>query len=201
MQLSVTGKQVDVSDSFRSHAGQVLSTTVDKYFGNAMECSVVLSREAHFVRADISVHVGRGIQLRGHAAAADAYAAFDGAAQRIGKRLRRHKRRLRDHRRGDIASRELILAQQYVLASPSDDEADEGSAGTTGDNPIVIAEMTTEIETLSLEEAVMRLDLGDHPALLFHNKSLGRLNMIYRRPDGNIGWVDPVGGAAGPAAG
>ena len=187
MQLTVTGKQLDVGDSLRDHVADSLAGLFDKYFGTAIEATVVLSREAHRYRAQISAHVGRNITMASEAAAEAPYAAFDSAAEHLGKRLRRHKRRLRDHHRQPV---EVEPAQQYVLAAG--EEASENDAGA-GDAPAIIAEMAAEVPTLSVGEAVMRLDLADGGAIMFRNRAHGGLNMVYRRPDGNVGWVDPQG--------
>lgn len=188
MHVTVTGKQIDVGDALRHHAEAVLEDIADKYFGNAIEAHVVFSREAHLIRADVQVHIGRGILVRSEGEAGDAYAAFDGAAERIGKRLRRYKRRLRDHHAHDKARALAEPAGRSVaLQSPGDDAAnpDDDEA-----QPIVIAEMDTPIPDLSVSEAVMRLDLADLPALLFFNSARGTLNVVYRRRDGNVGWID-----------
>jgi ribosomal subunit interface protein len=186
MQLSVKGKQLDVGDAFRAYASDSLTRILGKYFGDAIEVGVTLSREGHRHRAVVAAHVGRGIQIQAQGEADDPYPAFDTAAEHLAKRLRRHKRRLRDHHKNGthVAS---LPAQQYILAGESEMAADGDGA------PAVIAEMATEISSLTVSEAVMRLDLGDLPALLFRNGAHGGLNMIYRRPDGNIGWIDPRG--------
>lgn len=186
MQLTVKGKQLDVGDALRSHIADSLTGVFGKYFGNPIEATVVLSREAHLYRAQISVHVGRGILLQGQVDADQPYAAFDAAAEKVGKRLRRYKRRLRDHHRSQI---ETQRAQHYVLA-PEPEEHAEDAVELDG-KPAVIAEMVSEIPTLSVSEAVMRLDLADEGAIMFRNMAHGGLNMVYRRADGNVGWVDP----------
>jgi ribosomal subunit interface protein len=189
MQLTVTGKQIDVGDALRDHVADSLAGLFDKYFGSAIEATVVLSRDAHRFRAQISAHVGRGITMGSEAAAEAPYAAFDSAAEHLGKRLRRHKRRLRDHHRQAV---EAEPARQYVLAAGDAAAADDEPVAGDG-APAIIAEMATEVPTLSVGEAVMRLDLADGGALMFRNRAHGGLNMVYRRPDGNIGWVDPQG--------
>lgn len=190
MQCTVTGKQVDIGSALRSHVEKSLLSTVTKYFDRAMEANVVFSRNAHNFHTDISVHVGRGILLQGKAEADDPYAAFNSAADHIAKRLRRYKRRLRDHHKSVDRSEETLAAQQYILANES--EAAESDAEDAADH-VVVAEMTTDIPVLTVSEAVMRLNLADLPAMMFRNEAHGGLNMIYRRPDGNIGWVDPRG--------
>ncbi|MDR6289690.1 ribosomal subunit interface protein [Inquilinus ginsengisoli] len=187
MQLTVRGKQIDVGDALRTHVSDALTSTTAKYFNNAIEANVVFSRNAHLIRSDLSVHVGRNILLQSNAEAESPYHAFDAAANKLAKRLRRYKRRLRDHHNGD--GQPSLAAQAYILEAESE-EIHEGDEPT---QPIVIADVSTTIESLTVLQAVMRLDLGDLPALMFRNQALGRLNMVFRRPDGNIGWVDPKG--------
>ena len=189
MQVTVTGKQIDVGDSLRSHAEAATTTIVEKYFGRAIEAHVVFSRERHLFLSVISVHAGRGLTVQCHASSADAYAAFDDATVRLEKQLRRYKRRLRNHHKGNREEEPPAPeATDYVLAQgeeepPSDDGKEQ--------QPLVIAEMRTSIPQLSVSEAVMRLDLADLPALLFRNSKHGNLNLVYRRRDGNVGWIDP----------
>jgi ribosome hibernation promoting factor len=151
---------------------------------------VAFSRERHAFVADISVHAGRGLLVQCQGRADEAYAAFDGAANRLEKQLRRYKRRLRNHHKGAKAGEgpepEPQPATEHVLA-----HGDETEPASDGDQPLIIAEMRTGIPQLSVSEAVMRLDLAELPALLFRNSKHGNLNMIYRRRDGNVGWVDP----------
>lgn len=186
MKISVTGKQFDVGDSLRHHAEAMTAVTVNKYFDRAIEAHVVFLRERHLVRAELSVHAGRGLTVQCGGESGDAYAAFDIAAERLDTRLRRYKRRLRNHHaRARENEGEAQLATAYVLAADHDKEPD------AQDLPLVIAEMKTSIPRLSVSDAVMQLDLSDMPALLFHNSARGNLNLVYRRRDGNIGWIDP----------
>jgi ribosomal subunit interface protein len=195
MQLSVRGKQLDIGEALRSYVEGSLDHILSKYFGNAIEASVTVSREAHLYRVVVSAHVGRHIKLEAEGEADQAYPAFDAAAERLSKRLRRYKRRLRDHHKDSNYDHEVLPAQQYILSggSGSDSESGEDEEG----QPVVVAEMTTEISSLTVSEAVMRMDLADLPAMLFRNRAHGGLNMIYRRPDGNIGWIDPRGNRSG----
>ena len=188
MQLTVTGKQLDVGDALRRHVADSLEGILGKYFGSAIDASVILSREAHFYDAQLSVHIGRGIMLQSGAAADAPYLAFDEAAERLAKRLRRYKRRLRDHHR---AAAEGEQASQYVLAAEPDEDAGDAPADNGVDGHLVVAEMQTEVPTLTVSEAVMRLDLANDTAMLFRNRAHGGLNLVYRRTDGNFGWVDP----------
>jgi ribosomal subunit interface protein len=194
MQLTVTGKQVDVGDALRRHVESALDSLLDKYFGAAIEAHAVFAREGHLIQVEISLHIGRGIVINSGAAAADHYPAFDAAAERLAKQLRRYKRRLRDHHGKAHASVERAeTARSFVLA-PIDEEAEaDADAGTVdGASPVVIAEMSTEMPRLTVGEAAMRLDLADAPVLLFRNRTHGELNLVYRRGDGNIGWIDPA---------
>lgn len=188
MQLSVKGKQIDVGEALRQHVETQLTETVGKFFGDSLEAQVAFSREAHLFRADITVHAGRGITLHSNGAAAEPYPAFDQAIERMTERLRRHKNRLKKHQPRESES---VVAQAFVLNAAQDDAADTGA-----DNPVIVAEMTTPIEMLTVSEAVMRLDLAELPALMFRNSANGGLNMIYRRADGHIGWIDPPQGGA-----
>ena len=192
MQLTVTGKQVDVGDALRRHVESALDSLLDKYFGAAIEAHAVFAREGHLIHVEISLHIGRGIVINSGAAAADHYPAFDAAAERLAKQLRRYKRRLRDHHGKAHASVERAeTARSFVLA-PIDEEAEADAGTVDGASPVVIAEMSTELPRLTVGEAAMRLDLADAPVLLFRNRTHGELNLVYRRGDGNIGWIDPA---------
>jgi ribosome hibernation promoting factor len=197
MQLSVTGKQIDVGDALRVHVASSLDAVLGKYFGAAIEAHVVFAREAHLIRAELSIHIGRGIVVNGHAAATDYYAAFDAASGHIAKQLRRYKRRLRDHhkaRQSTIAAESAEQARSYILAPMEDEAESEGgdeAPGTSGwGAPVIIAEASTELPRLTVGEAVMRLDLANVPVLLFRNRAHGELSLVYRRGDGNIGWIE-----------
>lgn len=200
MQVTVKGKQLDVGDALRTHVKDQLASMVGKYFGNPMEATVILSKDAHLYKADIQVHVGRGILLQSNAEATEPYPAFDDAAEKVAKRLRRYKRRLKDHHeRTTLNQLPVQPARKYILEAEIDrddheDHADDVPvAESNGHQGIVVAEMETAIEMLTVSEAVMRMDLAELPAMMFRNRAHGGLNMIYRRTDGNFGWVDPVG--------
>ena len=182
---------MDLGERLRRHVEARLNDGVAKYFDHALDSHVVFEPEGPLVRADISVHVGRGIQVQGHGAAEDAQNAFDLAMERIAKRLRRNKRRLRDHHRksGSARREEALTAQHVILADPGDRTDEE----TDGDSPLVIAETVSEIESMTVGEAVMRIDLAAQPVVVFRNAAHGGLNVIYRRGDGNLGWLDPSG--------
>ncbi len=187
MNLTVSGKQIDVGDSLRAHVERELVSAVEKYFGRAVEGSVVFSRDGYQFRADVSVHIGRNIMVQSQGMATDAYAAYEIAGDRVAKRLRRYKRRLRDHHQKTGRNGEDQSARYLVLAAESEEAPEPAEPG-----PAIVAEMRTDIPTLTVGEAVMRLDLAQQPALMFRNSANGLMNMVYRRTDGNIGWVDPA---------
>ena len=184
MDISIKGKQLDVGDAMRGYAEDQLNSAVSKYFDRALDATVILSKEGRLFRAEISVHAGRGMVMQGGGQAGDLYPAFDGALDRITKRLRRYKRRLRDHHKGHGGS-ETLSAQYSIIAAEDDEQPVE-------EHPTIIAEMPHEIATLTVGDAVMRLDLSANPVMMFRNKATGGLNVVYRRTDGNIGWIDPV---------
>jgi len=183
MDISIQSKHVDVGDALQSHARDNLDHTVTKYFNRALNASVTFSKDGHAFRADISVHAGRGLSMQGSATNDDAYAAFDLSLERIAKQLRRYKRRLNDHHKG--TQEEPLVAQQFVIAPEQEDEISEDA------QPVIIAEIPHEISSLSVSEAVMRMDLADAPLMVFCNSAHGGINVVYRRSDGNIGWIDP----------
>jgi ribosomal subunit interface protein len=189
MKISVTGRHMNVGESLRDHASGKLKESAEKYFRFPVEGHIVFDRHNHGFQADIQVHVSRNIIVQGHGEADDAYIAFDLALSRINGRLRRYKTRLKDSRSGPSHQEmaEMFEASNYVLAGA----AHESASDEAPDQPLVIAEMTTAIETLTVAEAVMRMDLSGYPVVVFLNRANNALNVVYRRPDGNIGWIDP----------
>ncbi|MCK5517826.1 MAG: ribosome-associated translation inhibitor RaiA [Alphaproteobacteria bacterium] len=184
MHLTVKGKQLDVGDALRTHVREQLIHTVKKYFRDPIEATVIFSKEKnHLFKADISIHVSGGIVLQTEHEANDPYPAFDVAAQRLSKRLGRYKDKLRDHRRNEPAE----LTATYTTIKADDSEAEGGT------EPVVIAELEMQVQTLAVADAVMLLELGNMPALMFRNAKHGSLNTVYYRKDGNIGWIDPDG--------
>lgn len=194
MQLLVSGKQLDVGESLRRHVSDAIAASAERYFGGAIEAKVVFQRERHAFRADISLHVARGILVQAHGDAADPYVAFDQAAERLDKRLRRHKRRLVARRKEKTDETPPESAPHYVLAVESEEaDADAPPVADKADAaPAVVAELSVDIPVLSVSDAVMSLDLGDLPVLMFRNRAHGGYNVVYRRADGTIGWIDPA---------
>jgi len=182
MQISVRAKQVRLGDGFRTHVAERLEAGIGKYFDDAIEATVQVAREAHQFRVDCAVHVGSGISAQAHAVTGSARDSFEAAVERLEKQLRRQKRYLRDHHR-----------RAKAVPAPAPAERDEAPAG-----PMIIAETGDNVATLSVGAAARRL--GSEPALLFKNGAHGGLNLVYRRADGNIGWIDLFDGSAAKAA-
>jgi ribosomal subunit interface protein len=193
MQITVSGKQVDLSDALQTRVAQQLDTIAGKYFDHALEAHVTFSRARSFFTCDINVHAARGLTLRGEGEAADANSAFDDAAEHIAKRLRRYRRRVNEHAR-DAAHRERPqAARQYILRQEEEQtQAQELGTVQAATYATVIAEAPAEISVLTVGDAVMRMDLADQPVMMFRNSASGELNVVYRRSDGNIGWIDPA---------
>jgi ribosomal subunit interface protein len=187
MQLFVSGKHLDVGESLRAHVAEALSAAVERHFGHAIEGKAMFGHEGHGFRADVHVHVARGLVVQSHGVASDPYVAFDAALERLETRLKRYKGKFesRHRAREEPAAAE---ADSYVLA---EDQAGDAAGG----KPAIVAEAKTVLLHLSVGDAVARMDLADQAFYLFVNRTHGGLNVVYRRSDGAIGWIDP-----GPAA-
>jgi ribosomal subunit interface protein len=193
MTLRISGKSISVGDALRGRVSERTDEVLRKYFDGNYSGHITLSKDGFGFRTDCALHLDSGITLEADSNAADAYASADQALAQIEKRLRRYKSRLKDRsaRKSHaeaVAMVELTLnAPSYVIEAPAgDDEHDE-----TGYSPVIIAEATTSLKRLSVSEAVMELDLTGAACIVFQHGSSGRVNIIYRRPDGNVGWVDP----------
>ena len=193
MQLTVSGKQVDLSDALRVHVEEHLDTITAKYFDHALEANVTFSKARSFFTCDINMHAGRGITVRGEGEAGDARAAFEDAAEHIAKRLRRYRRRVSEHARDAGSRAKPESGRQYVLRA--EDGADAAPGKPDGEHAdlhaTIIAESDAPIEAFSVRDAVMRMDLAFQSVLMFRNTKNGQFNVVYRRPDGHVGWIDP----------
>ena len=191
MQITVSGKQIDVGAALRTHVEDHLVAAVSKYFDRPVDAHVVFSREGHEFTCDSSVHLPTGLTAQAHASSDDVYVAFEQATDRIEKQLRRHKRRLKDHHLSRKQPIEVGEAASYVLRGY--EEGGEDDAGPVdGEQPVIVAEMTMPIKRLTVGEAVMQMELAHAPFLMFRNDASGRINLVYQRDDGNVGWVDPA---------
>lgn len=187
MDIRVSGHQVETGAALQEHVAERLGGIVDKYFDRAISSHVTFGKApAHAFRCDIVTHVMQGLILKAQAEAHDAHQALDAAATKIEKQLRRYKRRLNDrHEQAAHAQREEEAAYTIFAA------AEEPEETNSSDAPPIIAETSTDIPTYSVADAVMMLDLRDTNALFFKNAGTERHNMVYRRQDGSIGWVEP----------
>ena len=184
MQVQITGKKIDISEALRTQAENKIQEISQKYALTPLECSVTFSKTGHMIKCDIEMHLAREIYVRAHEETLDAYLSIEQAIETFEKRLRRHKKRLIDHYKKRDIKYDKIPAAQYVINAQLDQENEE-------DNPLVIAEMKTNIPTLTVSDAVMHLDLSDEQAILFNNEARNQLNVVYRRPDGHVGWIAP----------
>lgn len=186
MDIRVSGHQLDTGEALQSHAADRLSSIVDKYFTRALSSQVTFGRApTNGFSCDIHTHVTNGLVLKGSSIAQDAHVAFDQAAEKIDKQLRRYKRRLKDHHEQASAARQAEEAAYVVFADAEETEEE------VVDAPVVIAETRVDVPEATVHDAVMMLDLRNTNALLFKNAGTGRHNMVYRRGDGSIGWVEP----------
>lgn len=187
MRYQITGKQIDIGEALQTHVRDELNDAVNKYAERPTDANVVFSRSASEFVCEATVHLSTGLtaQAKGHAH--EIYAAFDACREKMEKQLRRYKRRLKDHHRDRAEPVELSGASSYILASDSD--VDKAEPETL--QPMIVAEMEMQIPALSVGEAVMQMELAGAPVLVFRNESKNGVNVVYRRDDGNIGWIDP----------
>lgn len=193
MHIQVSGKQMDVGAALSGHVEERLGQAVTKYFDRPVSAHVTFSRDARSgFKCEASVQLSTGLQAQAHGEDQEVYAAFERAADRIEKQVRRYKRRLKDHHQRHQEPIDVLPAQAYVMAIlDEDDSVDDGIMVEPDAPPAIIAETRLEIQSLSVGDAVMQMELKHAPFLLFRNRANGRLNVVFQREDGNIGWVDP----------
>ncbi len=188
MTLQITGKNVDAGDAYQVYVADKIKTVLKKYLGREVDGHVRLERERGLFKTNCSVRLASGLLLEAHGTGGDAYASADSAVERLETRVRRYKGRLKSHsaaataagrRKGDIDARD------YLVGTHEDEQHEEPVA-----HPVIVAEAPHGIQELTVSEAVMNFDLTEAPFLIFRNAAHGGLNVVYRRPDGNIGWID-----------
>jgi len=193
MQYQISGKQIDIGEALQQHVRTDLGSVVEKYAERPTNANVVFSKSAHEYVCEATVHLSTGLTAQAKAHATEIYAAFDACSEKMEKQLRRYKRRLRDHHRPDRSPLPVEVASSFVLApTPDEDDSGEDLPNGADQTPLTVAEGNAQIRTMTVSEAVMQLELGESPALMFRNARHDGLNMVYRRPDGHIGWVDPA---------
>jgi ribosomal subunit interface protein len=195
MRIRVSGKDLDIGEALQTHVNTELGESLGKYAGRPTDATVTFSRDGFGFSCEIFVHLSTGLTAQANGAAPEVYPAFEAARERMAKQLRRHKRRLKDHHKERPRPVDTEPAASFVLA-PFDEEDEEMVDGAAA--PTIIAEMQTRVPSLTVGEAVLQMELAHAPVLVFRNEKGGAINVVYRREDGNIGWIDPRD-AAGPA--
>jgi ribosomal subunit interface protein len=193
MKVQISGKHVDVGEALRSRVRDELLASIGKYFDRGGDAEVVVSKEGHSFRVDCMVSLASGQALQSHGLSNDAHGAFGLALHKIESRIRRYKHRLRSHSVA-ASAKAAETAALYVLRAPEETDADDGWEETEDKGPpsaMVIAETLAPLRTLTVSMAVMELDLTESQTIVFRNAAHGGLSVVYRRPDGNIGWIDP----------
>jgi putative sigma-54 modulation protein len=191
MPFRVSGKNLDIGEALRERVNGRIAQALGKYFDAGYSGHVTVEKEGSGFRTECVIHLDSGITLHTEANAADAYASADQAAERIEKRLRRYKRRLKDRHaarsNGAADGASAIEAPSYIIAAPQQEDDEE----VTEFNPVIVAETTTRLKRQSVSEAVLELDMTGAPVVVFRHATHGRVNMVYRRLDGQVGWIDP----------
>ena len=195
MTIQVTGKHIEVGEALKTYLIDRTRGLLEKYIGPEISGHVRIAKEHGRFQTSCSIRLRTGLLLEAHAEAGDAYASADAALERLDKRVRRYKRRLKDHHakpaRDTIQHPETFAVDYVVKTFEEEVESSEKS-----DDPVVIAEMKRSIASFNVSEAVMQLDLTEEPILVFRNAANNTINVVYRRNDGNIGWIDPSGSGA-----
>ncbi|MBO6852630.1 MAG: ribosome-associated translation inhibitor RaiA [Marivivens sp.] len=186
MRYQISGKQIDIGEALQTHVMNELGATVEKYAGRPTEATVIFSKSGSEYVCETIVHLSTGLTCQAKDHAHEIYASFDGCCEKMDKQLRRNKRRLKDHHRQRSQPVELSDAGSYILAANEDDSGESDDF-----NPVIIAEMESKIPSISVGEAVMQMEISHQPVVVFKNEKNGGLNVVYRRDDGNIGWIDP----------
>ena len=198
MRIQVAGRQMDVGEALRTRIEGELASGVGKYFNRATDAVVTVAKNGNGtgVEVDCTVHLSSGISLQAEGHGGDAHVAFGDAMDKLEKRVRRYKRRLRNHHADNKSPLPAEGASAYVLAPLEDENEADAGVLAAEPGPLIIAESTMAVRTMTVSMAVMQLDLSKEPALLFRNAAHGGLSVVYRRADGNIGWIDPQRGSA-----
>jgi ribosomal subunit interface protein len=187
MRYQISGKQIDTGNALQTHVKDQLNVVLEKYAGRPTDANIVFSKSGHEYVCEAVVHLSTGLTAQATGHATEIYAAFDTCLEKMDKQLRRYKRRLKDHHKERSQPVELSDAGSYILAPT--DESGEAEQDTV--SAMIIAETETKIPSLSAGEAVMQMELANAPVLVFRNEKHNGINVVYRRDDGNIGWVDP----------
>jgi ribosomal subunit interface protein len=189
MRYQISGKQIDIGDALQTHVKTSLGAAVSKYAERPTDATVIFSKSGHEHVCEATVHLSTGLTASAKGSSPEIYAAFDSCCEKMEKQLRRYKRRLKDHHRDRPQPVDVFGASTYILAGSEDADADADEPDTL--QPIIVAEMETPVPRLSVGEAVMQMEIAGAPLLVFRNEKHEGVNVVYRRDDGNIGWIDP----------
>jgi len=187
MRYQISGKQIDIGESLTNHVKDGIGEVAAKFAQRPTEAHVTFSKDAHEFKCESTIHLSTGLTVAAEGRSTEIYDSFEKCAAKTEKQLRRYKRRLKDHHKDRATPVEVMEASAYILAS----ESAENTSEPESLQPVIVAEMETKIQSLSVGEAVMQMELTDAPVLMFRNEGHKRLNVVYKRKDGNIGWVDP----------
>ncbi len=190
MSLRISGKNLDVGAALRGQAETRVAAALGKYYEGGYQGHITVGKDGTAFKTDGVLHLSSGITLEASATAHDPYASLDKMAERIEKRLRRYKRRLKDRSAAANGREPLMEIPSYVIAAP-DDDVEEHEADHAGENPVIVAESTKSLHQMTVGDAVAELDMTGAPVVIFRHAGNGRMNVVYRRRDGNIGWIDP----------
>jgi ribosomal subunit interface protein len=190
MSLRISGKNLDVGAALRGQAETRVAAALGKYYEGGYQGHITVGKDGTAFKTDGVLHLSSGITLEASATAHDPYASLDKMAERIEKRLRRYKRRLKDRSAAANGREPLMEIPSYVIAAP-DDDVEEQETDHAGENPVIVAESTKSLHQMTVVDAVAELDLTGAPVVIFRHAGNGRMNVVYRRRDGNIGWIDP----------
>ena len=193
MDIQVSGKNMELGDALQIHVTEKLADGVRKYFDRSAEASVTFAKERHLIGCDVTAHLASGVFLAAHGEGGDAYGAFDESLAKLEKRIRRYKRRLKNHHASGKQPLPAEKASYFLLEPLKEESDDQAAANDSADpDPVIVAESETALREMTVGAAVMQLDIAEQPAVVFKNAAHGRINVVYRRRDGHIGWIDPA---------
>lgn len=190
MEIKVSGRKINVGEALTTHIEDRLNVIAEKYFNRSIDAAVIMSKESHLYHADCKFHVSQGVTMQGRGEADDPYGAFEDAAEKVEKQLRRYRRRIKNHHNspGRDVAQELI---KYTTLAPHDEEVKGEAASLDDHQPMIIAEAHKEIPILSVGDATMLMDIAEETVFMFRNAKNNSLEVVYKRPDGNFGWISP----------
>ncbi len=188
MRYQISGKHIDVGESLTNHVKTEIGDVAVKYAERPTEAHITFSKDAHEFRCESTIHLSTGLTVAAEGKSTEIYDSFEKCSEKIEKQLRRYKRRLKDHHKDRPTPVEVMEASSYILAREGDTDVSEPESL----QPVIIAEMETKIQSLSVGEAVMQMELADEPVVVFRHEGHKRLSVVYKRKDGNIGWIDPT---------